>query len=309
MDRNGKRKNNTSMDIREAAVKLGITRYQIRYWIRTGLIEGQEGRLSFTDLKKIRFLKNCLNHGVSVRTLRQSIRSLSLSHPDREWYSYLEPDSGLLYIKESGLRLEPVSGQLLFGYSDPPESGSVLNFDKAGWSDSSRLTVKETEYLESLSQNDDSLSEKLLLEILKEKPSHRGALIEMGNLRFDQNVYEEALDYYSRALQTDPDCVEALYNMANICFRQKKYAAAIRYFERSLEIDPDFPESYYNLGLLYFTLGYLDRAEFYLTAYTLLDDDSEWKYQAEEFLDKIQDARRNPSSGNKASSVLPLYNL
>jgi tetratricopeptide (TPR) repeat protein len=307
------------MHLKEAVIKMGISRYQLRYWISSGLLQPDGDRLSFSDLKKIQFIKQCKEQKVSVSSLRKSIRNLNISHPGRIWYNEFLIFPGCVYIKENQTLLETGTNQLVFDYNshntasaaeESLSSGNsnVLQFSsqgKNGWASDRKLKEKEDLYLNSLSQNDDRVSEKLLREILKENPSHKGALIEMGNLKSDQGDYDQAVDFYERAVVSDPECVEAVYNVANIYFRQKKHAAAIRCFERSIEIDPDFPESYYNLGVLYFSLEFYDMAEFYLLSYTLLDPDSEWSLQAEDFL---EDIRLITSTPKNDSSVINLYN-
>lgn len=66
---------------------LGVTRRQLHYWARTGLVEpsvrtpGGHHRYSFTDLVALKTAKRLLDAGVSVQGIRRSIRALQRALP------------------------------------------------------------------------------------------------------------------------------------------------------------------------------------------------------------------------------------
>jgi len=57
----------------------------------------------------------------------------------------------------------------------------------------------------------------------------------LGNL----GKHREAITYYDRALEIDPDYVYALNNKGWSLYNLGKYREAITYYDRALEIDPD----------------------------------------------------------------------
>ncbi|TPP59826.1 Intraflagellar transport protein 88 [Fasciola gigantica] len=56
------------------------------------------------------------------------------------------------------------------------------------------------------------------------------ALVNKGNVLFQQQNYERARDCYSEALQDDSSCVEALYNLGIVCKRTERYEEALDAF-------------------------------------------------------------------------------
>ena len=67
--------------------------------------------------------------------------------------------------------------------------------------------------------------------------------------------YEIMLRDYDYILQLMPDMTYACYNKANILCSQKEFTEAIRYYTKAIEYDPDFAEAYFNRGLTYIFIG------------------------------------------------------
>ena len=273
------------MKITEASIKLSIPRYYIDYWKKVGLISKPESRLlDFSDLIKIKFIDRCKKNRISLQKIRTILRNSVVE--SNSWHENLFITPGLLLIKAQSLLLEPTSKQIHFEFNFSGNEGNVLSL----WGsrdDNPEVSEYEELYLASLETGDIQSIKNILKKILKVKGDHIGALIESGNIAFEENDFDLALKYYSLAEEYDNGCVEAIYNMANIFFRQKKYAVAIRNFQRCIELDPDFPESYYNLGLVYYSLKYFDKALVFLKMYLEIDSDSTWAEQARIFISGI----------------------
>ncbi len=73
---------NGSFKTREVVELLGLSRRQLQYWAKTGLIEpsartpGGHHRYSFEDLVALKTTKRLIDGGVSVQKVRQSVRAL-----------------------------------------------------------------------------------------------------------------------------------------------------------------------------------------------------------------------------------------
>jgi len=273
------------MKINEAAIKLSIPRHYIDYWKKVGLVSRvNSSELEFSDLVKIRFISQCKKNNISLQKIRSVLKNLNFQ--DEKWHEMLSISPGMLLIRDQSLLVEPFSDQLYFEYSISESERNVLNL----WGkkeENPEITRYEDLYLKSIENGDIKSIKNILKNLLKIKNDHIGALIELGNIAFEENDLESALKFYGLAEEYDTGCVEAIYNMANIYFRQKKYAAAIRSFHRCIELDPDFPESYYNLGLVYYSLKYFDRALGFLKMYLEIDSDSTWADQARIFIGEI----------------------
>lgn len=61
-----------------------------------------------------------------------------------------------------------------------------------------------------------------------------------GNKYLNAKSYEEALSYYNRALQADPNNVAALHQKGAVFYGMGRLEDALGNFSRVLEIDPNF---------------------------------------------------------------------
>lgn len=105
---------------RQAVQIAGISQRQLAYWRKSGLVTpshstaGGHARYSFTDLVAIKTIKQLLDAGVSLQTIRKSIRSLlqylpKLQKPLTE-LSLLATGDVILVLHE-GSAFEALTGQ------------------------------------------------------------------------------------------------------------------------------------------------------------------------------------------------------
>jgi tetratricopeptide (TPR) repeat protein len=84
---------------------------------------------------------------------------------------------------------------------------------------------------------------------LKIMPSFPNALINMGNILYEEGRGAEAAEYYERALSLKPDVPEAMVDLANILRDQGRIQEAIDRSRRALELKPLYAEGYNSLAL------------------------------------------------------------
>ncbi len=84
-----------------------------------------------------------------------------------------------------------------------------------------------------------------------EKPKQPVLEYNIGTALYKQNKYAEALQRYTRSLDTDDPQfqADAYYNSGNTLFRAERYAEAINAYKKCLEINPDDSDAKYNLEL------------------------------------------------------------
>jgi tetratricopeptide (TPR) repeat protein len=80
-------------------------------------------------------------------------------------------------------------------------------------------------------------------------------LKEKGDALYKQGRYQEAIEYYDRALAMDPNDVSALNNKGNALGDLGRYQEAIEYYDRALAIDPNDADALYNKGNPFVILG------------------------------------------------------
>ena len=89
-----------------------------------------------------------------------------------------------------------------------------------------------------------------LQSLLKEDPKNQKALIELGNLYFDANQFDPAIQAYSKALELDPKNADVRTDMGIMFRRKGEFDRAIAEFQKAAESDPRHINSRYNLGVV-----------------------------------------------------------
>jgi tetratricopeptide (TPR) repeat protein len=78
--------------------------------------------------------------------------------------------------------------------------------------------------------------------------------LSLGSLYYQRGYYEQAADFFQRALDDDPASAEALYGLGSVYLQQQKNALAQQTFERVTGLPPSYPgtlpNAWNNLGLV-----------------------------------------------------------
>ena len=94
-------------------------------------------------------------------------------------------------------------------------------------------------------------TEAALKAVLNNQPADLQTLIQLGNLYYDNSRFQEAADYYGRALEQDPRNVPVRTDRGTCYWNLGKPDAAIADFQKSLEVDPAHAQTLFNLGVVY----------------------------------------------------------
>uniref|UniRef100_A0A3Q0KMH1 Putative tetratricopeptide repeat protein 10, tpr10 n=1 Tax=Schistosoma mansoni TaxID=6183 RepID=A0A3Q0KMH1_SCHMA len=81
------------------------------------------------------------------------------------------------------------------------------------------------------------------------------ALVNKGNVLYQQQQYERARDCYAEALQDDTRCVEALYNLGLVCKQLERYEEALEAFFKLYSVLRNSAPVVYQLMDIYEKLG------------------------------------------------------
>ncbi len=71
----------------------------------------------------------------------------------------------------------------------------------------------------------------------------------------------QAIEEYKNVLQSDPKNVTSLKGIAFLYMQQKKFNEAREYYKKALEADPNDPETYYSVGVIDWSQTYKDAAD------------------------------------------------
>jgi tetratricopeptide (TPR) repeat protein len=87
--------------------------------------------------------------------------------------------------------------------------------------------------------------------MLKSNPGDVNTLVQLGNLYYDNNKFQEAVDTYGKALEIDPKNVNARTDRGSCYWSLGQADAAIGEFEKSLNVNPTHAQTLYNMGIVY----------------------------------------------------------
>jgi cytochrome c-type biogenesis protein CcmH/NrfG len=132
-------------------------------------------------------------------------------------------------------------------------TGNIYSLYKSG-SMGSRQTIAP-----SSSQSVSTAQSGRMLALEREvenNPDNVAAWLELGNLYFDTNRYNESIQAYSRYLNLNPDNPDVWTDMGVMYRRIGNPADAISSFDRAIELNPQHEQARFNKGIVqYFDLG------------------------------------------------------
>ncbi|HET9790161.1 MAG TPA: tetratricopeptide repeat protein [Candidatus Angelobacter sp.] len=72
---------------------------------------------------------------------------------------------------------------------------------------------------------------------------------------------QQAIDQYKNVLQNDPKSINSLKGIAFLNMQMKNFEQAREYYKKAIEADPNDPEVYYSVGVIDWSQAYKDAAE------------------------------------------------
>lgn len=75
--------------------------------------------------------------------------------------------------------------------------------------------------------------------------------IELGNLYYDSQKYQNAITYYEKGLKLDPKNYDALTDMGASYFALKQNDKALTIFQQVITEKPDQAMAWFNMGVIY----------------------------------------------------------
>lgn len=91
-------------------------------------------------------------------------------------------------------------------------------------------------------------------------PDNVDAMIELGDIYFDGNRYQEAIATFNKAEQIAPTNIHILNDLGILHMRTGNYETALAKFDAVLSIDPTHSHSLYYVGLVNRNMGDTDKA-------------------------------------------------
>jgi tetratricopeptide (TPR) repeat protein len=114
--------------------------------------------------------------------------------------------------------------------------------------------------------------------LVMEKGKRSLAYLNLGVLHLEREDPEMALEWFLRAIDTNPNHISALVNAGFTYGDLGEYWKAVEMHTKALSINPYYFEAHYGLGLAYEGLGQFDAAVFHWREYLRLAPQSElWR--------------------------------
>ena len=84
---------------------------------------------------------------------------------------------------------------------------------------------------------------------IQANPKDFDALVELGNIHFEQENFNDAIELYEKALAERPDDVNLRTDLATAMYYQRRFDEAIAQFNLALRQDPTHAQTLFNLGV------------------------------------------------------------
>jgi tetratricopeptide (TPR) repeat protein len=89
-------------------------------------------------------------------------------------------------------------------------------------------------------------------------------LLDKGAALFSLGRYEEAIEYFDRAIELDPNNAKAWDNKGSALYGLGRYEKAFEHYVRALQISPNYASAWGNIGITLSSLGRYEEAIPYL---------------------------------------------
>ena len=134
-------------------------------------------------------------------------------------------------------------------------------------------------------------------------PSDAEIRVQLGNLYFDADRYDEAMRWYEEALKVDPRNVNASTDLGIAYYYSNQPDRALAQFDKSLSIDPKHSKTLLNIGIVRaFAKQDLDGAEQAWQRVLEVAPDSPEAAVAKKGLDGLRAAHGRSGAGGTAKS-------
>lgn len=96
---------------------------------------------------------------------------------------------------------------------------------------------------------------ELFTRIIESDPSHLNALLRLGDIHFDKGEFPRAKELYLRAKKIKPRNIEVLFSIANVFEADKVWLEALKYLDNIIAIDENNPKALFKKRELYEVTG------------------------------------------------------
>jgi tetratricopeptide (TPR) repeat protein len=142
--------------------------------------------------------------------------------------------------------------------------------------------------------------------VLERHPEDTDVLRSLGNIAFDQQHHDVAIDFYQRYLKLKPDDPDVQTDLGTMLLAAGNMDQAIQQFQAVMKHDPSFFQAQFNLAIAYNKAGQNDKAIEALEKSRPLAKDDRTRGQVDEVLAQLKGMPpRQPTSGEAPAMGAP----
>ena len=270
---------------RQDAIRiLHLEARQLACWERAGLIPVQE-IYGFEDLCQLRTLRDLRARRISAKCIRASLEAMHrVSGLRNALTEATATGKGLrLRFRHAGGLVDPLTQQLAFDFDlDPEQRLQVVG--TASQVIGRQTAVVQELFLRSVRLEEDAGKLPQAIEgyeaILRIRPRHAPALINLGTIHYNARAYALAEKLYRRATEADPEYALAFFDLGNVLDEMKRLPEATAAYKRAVDLVPQYADAHYNLALALERQGQRRRALRHWLSYVRLDPVGPWSTHA-----------------------------
>ncbi len=257
---------------------------QLPGWERAGLIAAKS-EYTFDDLRQLRTLRDLRARRISAKSIRASLDAMHRASGLRN--ALIEASSAgggsRLRFRHAGSLVDPLTQQLAFDFDLNPEQRLQM-VGKTGQILERQLAEVQDKFLQAVRFEEDPDKIERAIEtyesILKIRPGHAPALINLGTIHYNARSFGLAETLYRSATEADPAYALAFFDLGNVLDEVKRLPEAIEAYQRAVDLVPQYADAHYNLALAYERQGHRRRALRHWLTYVRLDPVGPWSTHA-----------------------------
>ncbi len=269
--------------------------HQLSAWERAGLMLPAQ-QYDFGDLSQLRILRDLRATRVPAKNILISVAAMKrvsgMRNPLLE--ATVVRRGSRVSFRHGGALMDPLTQQLAFDFElSAPHQLSVVG---SGANAALQTITLQEMFLCAVQFEDagDKLDEaaELYREIIRRKPDHAPAAINLGTIHYNRKEFARAEQLYRQATVADPDYALAFFDLGNVLDETMHLEEAIAAYQRAVALVPNYADAHYNLALAYERQGERRRALRHWLMYARLDPVGNWASHARCQARKILNSER-----------------
>jgi len=280
---------------------------QLTAWERAGLIPHSEA-YSFEDLAQLRTLREMRATRISAKSIRTSVAAMQrvagMRNPLTE-ASAVRQGSRLVF-RHGGALVDPVTQQLAFDF-EMTGSPQLRVVRKCVEDPAQQMAEIQEIFQQAVQCEEEELTIPLAIElyekILRLRPQHASASINLGTIYYNRHDFARAEQLYRQATVFDPEYALAFFDLGNVLDEMKRLSEAVGAYQRAVALVPNYADAHYNLALAYERQGERRRALQHWLRYVRLDPVGPWASHAKSQARKILSTERLSIVSRRGSRV------